>query len=371
MAANSAIAFAPTFSRSLSLSTFTHKFPSNTSPHNTHFKSSSPRSNTYASISETEKNPPDSPQTASSQSSQQVFINDVPDAGLISKPGPTGTTCASLFPIPILGSYNWFLTVYKRDLAASKGPFCLDVFDPQTLRFSFLPDHSSSEPPNSNVAKFNGVAAGNLNVQNHLRKLNHSGPHRLLFFDRGSKENLFQRRNQLETLSKDCEDQDIWTDPAPTFQVTVRSSAFEIRDLYSSAGEKARNPSKFEYFAMNLFPIYPLQDYSAIVCVWHLRSQTSPVAIDKRQGSIRLSFFDPLEIPSDITPPPTAARFAIKAFNGGVTDTIVTEQHQTLLNALAAANITVSNKNDFRIVNESKPGQIAAKRRNEIWVQVD
>lgn len=371
MIANSAITFVPTFSRSLSLSTFTPQFTSNAVSHNKYFKSSPLHSNIYASISETENNPSKSPQTTSSQSSQQVFINDVPDVGLISKPGPTGTTCAPLFPIPILGSYNWFLTVYKRDLAASKGPFCLDVFDLQTLRFSFLPNHSSSDSSNSKVAKFNGIAAGNLNVQNRLRKLNHSGPHRLLFFDRGGKENLFQRQNQLETLSTDSEDKDIWTDPAPTFQVTVRSSAFEIRDLYPSVGEKARNPSRFEYFAMNLFPIYPLQDYSAVVCVWHLRSQTSPVAIDKRQGCIRLSFFDPLEIPSDIKPPPVAARFAIKAFNGGVTDTVVTKQHQTLLNSLASANITVSNKNDFRIVSESRPGQIAAKRRNEIWVQVD
>lgn len=202
-------------------------------------------------------------------------------------------------------------------------------------------------------------------------------PYLLKFFEKGGTEPFWSRRNEVH-IEQGKDDQgavmpDAWTDPAPTFRVVARASTYEVRQLYSGAGLPPRNVSNFEFVAMNLFPIPVLAKYSCFVCVWRQRDDTSPVAIDKVGGNVRLSFFDPLELPeAEECSPPAIASFAVKVFFGAVTDAIVASQHKVLLVAIAASPSTRAvSDNAFRIVVDNRPGVVTPNRRNELWVQVD
>lgn len=123
---------------------------------------------------------------------------------------------------------------------------------------------------------------------------------------------------------------------------------------------------------MSLFPIFPLADYSAFVCVWRQLPNMASVAIDRRGPSLRLSWFDPLELPKDVDPPERYAAFAVKVFLGTVRDEVAEQQHRMLLDAIRASpSYTAVSQEDFRIVVDNRPGVFAPQRRNEIWVQVE
>ncbi|CDF33155.1 unnamed protein product [Chondrus crispus] len=307
----------------------------------------------------------------------------IPDAGLISSPGITGTACTNLFPLPILGRYGWFLNVYDRSVASKVGPFVVKAGPSQDspLVLSFSPDQPPSEKDTaSSHSAFPGVAAGNLNVAKILAKLGRgqSVPYSLKLFEKGAGEPFWKRRNEVH-LADPADPpfalSDAWQEAAPTFFIESKSSAYDIRHVYSGVGAKPRNSSRFEYFAMNLSPIWPFTKYSCVVCVWKQRKGTAPVAIDKVNGSLRLSFFDPLELPTSETDknrPLPIAKFAVKTFYGAVTDTTVAKLHEVLLAALSKSpSIKPVSDTAFRIVVDNKPDVFTPSRKNELWVQLE
>lgn len=313
-----------------------------------------------------------------SRSQRPAFIacaSKHPDAGLTGKAGVTGTVCTNLFPIPILGGYGWFLTVYERNFASSVGPFVARVVNPYAINFEFRPGQSISSTDRSDKhATLNGIAAGNLNVQNTLKKLSSqkSIAYELRFFERGGSEFLSKRRNELHVLpSADSGDNSspIWNDPAPTYRVVDKSESFEVREVYSGADEIPGNPPRLEWFAMNLFPLFPLAKYSAFVCVWRQHRDTSPVAIDKRGKQLRLRVVDALKLPDDVDTPP-GEKFAVSAFSGSVSDGAIAKQHKILLDAIATSSVAATSNTDFRVVVDNKPNTFTPNRQNEIWVPI-
>lgn len=305
--------------------------------------------------------------------------DNVPDAGLISKPGVTGTVCTNLFPVPLLGGYGWFLTVYKRDTAASVGPFVARFPDSNAIHFQFspgLPQSKSNKSNNHSV--FRGIAAGNINVRNALKKLGaESAHHELRFFEKGGSQIFFNRRNELHVLSSESNSpvndlqNHTWTETSPTYRVVSKSPSLEVRELYDSGGVSPRNPARFEYFCMNLFPIFPLWRYSAFVCVWRQHRNTSPIAIDKHGSKMELRVLDPLELPEEVETPDSIGKFAVKVFYGAVSDVIIANEHRSVLRAISASpSIEAASQNDFRVVVDNKPNTFTPSRRNEIWVPV-
>lgn len=329
---------------------------------------------------------PNKSSTAISKRTQVTSsANKFPDAGLISEPGITGTVCTNLFPIPALGKYGWFLSVYDRDTAASVGPFVARISGQNSIRLHFRPGQKpmSTDRSDNHIA-FPGISAGNLNVQTARSKLMaQDKDYELRFFERGASELLFNRRNELHVLSSptldqsydqndDDNDDHAWYDPAPTYRVLSRNSNFQVRELYSSGGLAPRKSPPFEYFGMNLFPIVPLAKYSAFVCVWRQEPGTPSIAIDKRGKELQLHVIDPLELPQSTTAPSPMAKFAVKVFFGSVSDRIITQQHTTLLNAITASQSTVATSQvDLRVLVDNTPNTFTPNRRNELWVQVD
>lgn len=302
---------------------------------------------------------------------------DHPDAGFISEPGVTGTFSANLWPIPLLGAYGWFLNVYNRDKAAKVGPFVAQFPDPNSILLHFRPGLSESQR-SPNLKVFPGVAAGNLNVRNNLRALcEQDSPHELRFFERGASESPLKRRNELHLLdpvsAPPPTPDPLWDDLAPTYRTLRRSSAFEVRALYSSAGTAPRDSPVFEYFCMNLFPLPVLRDYSAFVCVWRQNRLTSPVAVEKRGKHIRLTMCDALPLADGAEEPnDPVGRFAVRVFYGPTSDRVVADLHRSLLAAIRDdPALSAASDVDFRVVMSSAPNTLAVKRRNELWVQLD
>lgn len=305
--------------------------------------------------------------------------SNVPDAGLIPKPGVTGTVCTNLFPVPLLGGYGWFLTVYKRDTAASVGPFVARFPDKNTIHFQFNPGQPESSSGKSDKhAVFRGIAAGNINVRNALKRFGAENTHHeLRFFEKGGSQLFTNRRNELHILSSES-DADIdasqdpaWNDISPTYRVVSQLPSFEVREIFHGGGVSPRKPARFEYFCMNLFPIFPLWRYSAFVCVWRQHRNTSPVAIDKHDTKMELRVFDPLELPEEIEAPNSIGKFAVKVFHGAVSDVIIANEHRSIIDAInASSSIEATSQSDFRVVVDNKPNTFTPSRRNEIWVPV-
>lgn len=301
-----------------------------------------------------------------------------PDAGLIGRRGVTGTLLANLWPVPILGDYSWFLNVYDREIAASVGPFVVDAED-GSLILEFCPGQKPEEGNDGKSFRaFPGIATGNINIRKAVEDMDDGGRYQLRMFEKGGSENFFTRRNEvhLDASVESARDlTDVWRDPAPTYKVISRASSYEIREIYAGCGSSPRSTSPLEYFAMNLFPIFPFMKYSCFVCVWRQRQTTSPVALDKLDHQLRLSFFDPLEIPNveeqgDDTLP-AIAQFAVKVFYGAVTDGLAAIQHKSLLEAISSSPSTRAvSENNFRLVLDNSPNTVTPNRRNEIWVQV-
>lgn len=313
-----------------------------------------------------------------SKATWSASADAVPDAGLIPKAGVTGTICTNLFPIPILGGYGWFLTVYKRDIAASVGPFVARFPDNNTIQFRFRPGQKASSSDDSEIHRaFRGVAAGNINVRTALKKLaREDADYELRFFEKGGSQLLTNRRNELHINSSDGSGEDmveniLWRDTAPTYRVVSRSSSYEVREVYASGGFQARKPARFEYFCMNLFPIFPLWKYSAFVCVWRQHRNTSSVSIDKHGKGMELKVLDALELPESAETPTPIGKFAVRSFNGVVSDTTVTTEHRDTLNAIAASpTIKATSHEDFRVVVDNTPNTLTSRRNNELWVPV-
>ncbi|PXF43761.1 hypothetical protein BWQ96_06493 [Gracilariopsis chorda] len=318
-------------------------------------------------------------------SKRHLFVTrasaETPDVGLVPKEGQTGTCCANLWPIPLLGGYNWFLNVYDRNLASSTGAFVVNHDCEKDITIAFEKDRKpSAEHGSKTHTSFGGVAAGNINVLSALSALGYDETrYQLRTFEKGGVEPFFIRRNEVHitrpndsSKSSDNGPNDPWLDPAPTYSVSTEQPTFEVRDLFPGAGAGPRAATSLEYFTMNLFPIFPFNKYSCFVCVWRQRSDTSPVAIDKRNRGIRLSFFDPLEIPTELEDKPSpVARFAVKEFIGAVTDAGVHELHSQMIRAIEACeNMKVASTTDFRIVVDNTPGILSSNRRNELWVEV-
>ncbi|KAI0566024.1 SOUL heme-binding protein [Gracilaria domingensis] len=304
----------------------------------------------------------------------------LPDVGLVPKEGKTGTCCVNLWPLPLFGNYNWFLNVYDRQLASSCGPLVINHDSNRDISISFQAAQQLSDPNESKSHMcFSGIVTGNINVPSALKKLGYEGTkYQLRLLEKGGAEPFFTRKNEIYILESKSESEeelyasDPWKDPAPTFSVAARLSTFEVRDILSGAGSEPRKPSALEYFAMNLFPIFPFNKYSCFVCVWRQSHGTCPVAIDKLGKGIRLSFFDPIELPAEVaTRPKRTARFAVKCFKGAVTDTHVHEQHTSLLRAIkASGSCEAASERDFRILVDNSPGIFSSERNNELWVQL-
>lgn len=299
-----------------------------------------------------------------------------PDAGLIATRGVTGTLCANLWPIPILGGYSWFLNVYDRDLAAATGPFVVTNTDGR-LHMQFLPGEKPQSSDSSQTHRaFPGIATGNINVRKAVEAMK-GADYKVMFFEKGGSQLFTKRRNEVHVVpsSESISDtlSDIWSEPAPTYRTIARASNHEVRELYPGGGASPRSTSSLEYFGMNLFPIFPFTKYSCFVCVWKQRDGLSPVAIDKRGKSLRLSFFDPLEIAEQTDDSlPSIARFAVKVFFGAVTDDTAATQHKMLLQSVESSpSVRALSKTDFRLVVDNTPGTVTPNRRNEIWVPVE
>lgn len=217
---------------------------------------------------------------------------------------------------------------------------------------------------------FPGIATGNINVRRAVDKLNISDAYELLMFEHSALEPFFSRRNQVQKHSH-VQLPDASVDAAPLYTVQCKEKTYEIRQLFASGGALPRNPSKFEYFAMNLNPILPFTAYSCFVCVWKQFERACPVSIDKIDGRIYLRFFDALNISDDTDGLIATARYAVKVFFGAVTDTIVAEQHRILKKQLAESNRVVVSDNDFKLVVDNSPRVFTPNRRNEIWVEID
>lgn len=309
-----------------------------------------------------------------------VSENALPDAGLITKPGITGTVCTNLWPIPVFGAYSWFLNVYDRDVAAAKGAFTIQASRNATrLTLSFSDATKAGQPKSDSHRTFPGIVTGNLNVDKHLRELaDPTSPYLLKFFEKGGSEFFFQRQNEIhlpDPSSTESNSDGIWADAAPTYFVLSQLPEFEVREIHSVVKAAPRSPSKFEYFAMNLHPIFPLAKYSCFVCVWKQKAGTPSVAIDKMKGSLALSFFQPREIASLPTKSEVSslgiAKFAVKTFLGAVTDGSIAAEHKFLLSAIRESpSIACCSETDFRVVLENTPNTLTSKRRNEIWIQV-
>lgn len=288
--------------------------------------------------------------------------------GLNSKPGLTGTLCANLYPIPILGRYGWFLNVYRRSLPSQVGPYTVQIpADKSSVTLSF---NANPELPAQKT--FNGIPQGNLNVQRFITQLSATpADHQLRFYDVPTNETFFQRKNDL-SLGPTPSVPPPWHDPTPLYAVVAQTSAFQVRALYPSAGAAPRRISKFEWFAMSLFPLFPLAAYSAFICVWRQIPDMASVAIDKLGSTLRLSWFDPLELPDASQAPEKYAVFAVKEFLGSVSDEVVAEQHHELVSAVRASTSTSPvSETDFRIVVDNRPSVLPQHRKNEIWVQID
>lgn len=305
-----------------------------------------------------------------------------PDAGLIKETGITGTLCTNLWPIPILGGYGWFLNVYDRELAAKTGPFVINWSGEGDVRLGFEEGRKREEKEESGKhVAFSGVVTGNINVKSAMQKMEKEGDgYMVRIFEKGGKENVLQRRNEVHAVTersgrKDSEVADLWNDAAPTYKVISQASAYEVREVYSGGGSLAREGSAFEYFAMNLSPIFPFAKYSCFVCVWKQRAGTCGVAIDKYEQDIRLSFFDPVETTEGTEwwkeGGGVLGRFAVTMFYGPVTDRVVASEHRRLLSAIAASPSTsaVSEVN-FRIVVDNSLYTFGGNRKNELWVEV-
>lgn len=327
--------------------------------------------------------------TTTKETDKQQHSQSYVDAGLIPNAGVTGTICINLFPIPILGNYAWFLTVYKRSISAfNAGPFTAyfesasSKPNPNSITLSFQPSLSPSLSDIPTSKSFKGIAAGNLNVKSLLESLNHpmDKPYELRFFEKGSSELFFQRNNELHTnispfFTKSMPKNEIWTDMAPTYRTTLRTKTYEIRKLYTSAGQTPKNPAIFEWFSMNLFPIFPLAEYSAFVCVWRQRRDTSSIAIDKLGRFLKLSVFDPLPLPDgvDVESVPCAATFAVRRFKGAASDESITRNYLKLVQELKNDNsvVKIVVDDDYRVVIDNNTATFTWDRWNEIWVQVD
>lgn len=284
----------------------------------------------------------------------------------------TGTVCTNLFPIPVFGAYAWFLSVYDRDLASSAGPFVATVYDsPAVIKLGFRPEEKQTPETESPVHRvFNGPAAGNLNVQNLLNQLGAIGKtFQLKFFERGKSEWFFQRRNELH-LTSDTVALPFIGDCTPIYRVipSLSTEEFEVREVYSGGGEQVKNPVNFEWFNMNLFPIFPLAKYSAFVCVWRQDRASSSVAIDKVGKDLMLSNFDPLPVPEGIETPAPVALVAVRKFTGAASDESVTANHRVLCDAVSKVDsLSLESQTDFRIVIDNTPNTLTQKRKSEIW----
>lgn len=302
-------------------------------------------------------------------------LSEPPDVGLTEKAGLTGTTCSNLFPIPILGDYGWFLNVYDRSLAAKTGPYVIS-YDQGSITLRFDPTISAASTKTSTThTSYKGIATGNINVSKAVKKLTQSSQdanYEVRMFESGGNELFPSRRNEVHVLptaeKTQGEISDPWLHSAPTYKVISRTSTYELYELYPSLSTP-RNASKLEYFAMNLNPIPPFSKYSCFICVWRQEKGTCPVAIDKKQGQIRLSFFDALPVPEGVDVPDALARYAVKVFFGGITDEIVAKQYHVVSGAVRGAGSSVGE--GFRIVVDNRPGVFGANRRNEIWVPVE
>lgn len=306
--------------------------------------------------------------------------SNVPDAGLTAKAGDTGTYCGSLWPIPLLGGYNWLLNVYDRDLASSVGAFVVNHGSQRDITLAF---DSEQKPSQTGTSKshisFSGIATGNINVLSALRKVGYKGAnYQLRLFEKGGAEPFFKRQNEVHVVDSmarrdSSEVIDPWQDPAPTYAVTGNYPSFELRDLYAGGGAKPRAPSSFEYFAMNLFPIFPFTKYSCFVSVWRRKPDTSPVAIDKRSKKIRMSFFDPIKLPLDFQDRPAKlACFAVRSFRGAIKDDVVYKEHKSLLETInSTGSMKPVSEKDFRIVVYNDVATLSRNLQNELWVQID
>lgn len=331
--------------------------------------------------------------SSSSLSAPSTRVQAYPDAGFIAIPGVTGTICTNLFPIPVLGAYGWFLTVYDRDIASSVGPFVVSVDEVGAIKLGFEPQRAATKTPsnssstvsesasNDQVKVFNGIAAGNLNVKNILAKLNAVGKaFQLKFFERGQTEFFFQRRNELHISPSSSQSlllphTPLWSDVAPTYRVIPSLSQplenFQVRELYFGAGEQPKNPVTFEWFGMNLFPIFPLTKYSAFVCVWRQDRGSSSVAIDKQGKTLYLNNFDPLPLPDGIETPQPVGLVAVRTFSGAVSDQSVTENHKALLQSISKTGYLMpESESDFRICIDNTPNRLTQARKSEIWIKL-
>lgn len=301
-----------------------------------------------------------------------VMNMDVPEAGLIENAGVTGTTCANLWPIPILGKYGWFLNVYRRDAAERIGGFRVRVPRQGSLNLSFTTEDNMKRC--NEHRSFNGIATSKFNIAAAVKSLDEmSQTHEVLMREGDGLSNFWSQRNEVRVAPfSESGMSSLWTDATPSFAVRERDSTFEIREYFSGNGEQPRGATALEYFGMNLSPIVPFQDYSCVVCVWRQHASTCCVAIDKVAKSVHLSFFDARKLSVDnMDEGKPLGQFAVRSFIGGVTDATAFREHAQLLAAIDASNsFDAVSCIDYRIVVSNAPQTLTAKRKCEIMVEV-
>lgn len=157
-------------------------------------------------------------------------------------PGPTGTLCANLFPLPVLGAYGWILNVWKHsdfkdDVVAIKVS--------QSSQSISLGWEAGEVGANSVAAlagrTLNGTVTGNYNVASALKKLGAYS-----FATLAVSNNQKRLSTKISALSCPPAELSFWSCQSLICSPSSVSPDMVVADVF--ADEDTPMKSKFEYF---------------------------------------------------------------------------------------------------------------------------
>lgn len=169
-----------------------------------------------------------------------AFLNDTP--------GTTGTLCANLFPLPILGGYGWLLNVWNHKELRDDSVVVCACKSGRTLSFELEPSktdpHDATQSGNDVVK---GVVTGNYNVASALAQMGEYSD-AVLTVSNGPR----QLTTRVSVSQESHSTNSFWSCPSLLFLTASDasvSSDISINDVFVDENPPPRK-SKFEYFAI-------------------------------------------------------------------------------------------------------------------------
>lgn len=157
-------------------------------------------------------------------------------------PGPTGTLCANLFPLPVLGAYGWILNVWKHnhfkdDVVAIKvSQSCLSI------SLGWEAGEADVDSATALAGRtLNGTVTGNYNVASALEKLGAYSSATLAVSN-----NQKRLSTKISALSCPPAELSFWSCQSLICSPSSVSPDLVVADVF--VGEDTPPKSKFEYF---------------------------------------------------------------------------------------------------------------------------